>query len=432
MTTGFDPAKHPERALLLHIDFTKTSDNEDLLEFQALAIAAGAEIVDVVVVKRDRMDARYLIGQGKVAELAETVTAHAIDLVIVNYRISPSQERNLERQFKCRVLDRTGLILDIFAARAQSFEGKLQVELAQLNHLATRLVRTWTHLERQKGGIGLRGPGEAQLETDRRLIRQRIKNLLARLEKVKAQRSANRRARSKSALPTVSLVGYTNAGKSTLFNLLTEENVFVADQLFATLDPTLRRIQVNGVGAVILVDTVGFVQHLPHELIQAFSATLEETRDADLLLHVIDVSDPRCREKIAHVNAVLAEIGASDVLQIEVFNKVDQLVEPLDNVLPIDIHNPMKRVVISAKTGQGIVGLQQAIAQALSVESMRARLLLAPQYGKVRAELYGQGAVLQEQLDEAGNWLLTVQLQRVYLQRILQDAGLKLEDVVVA
>ncbi len=411
-----------ERALLVHVDFTKASDNEDLAEFQALVSAAGAESVDLLVMKRERVDVRYLIGKGKVEEITQLVVDHKIDLVIVNHSLSPSQERNLERQLKCRVIDRTGLILDIFAQRAHSFEGKLQVELAQLNHLSTRLVRTWTHLERQKGGIGLRGPGEAQLETDRRLIRQRIKTLLSRLAKIKAQRSASRKSRSKSALPTVSLVGYTNAGKSTLFNTLTQDQVYVADQLFATLDPTLRRIQIPGVGDLILVDTVGFVQHLPHQLIEAFSATLEETRDADLLLHVIDASDPRRDEKITHVNDVLAQIDADQVLQLEVFNKMDQ-VEDLP-LLP-------GQVAISAKTGQGLVSLEKAIAGALSKELVKCQLSLSADMGGIRAQLYEHQAILSEQPLEEGGWLLSVQLHKDILRHILHKAGIAFEDVQV-
>jgi GTP-binding protein HflX len=412
-----------ERALLVHVDFTKASDNEDLAEFQALAEAAGAQTLELVVLRRDRIDVRYLIGKGKVEEIALLVADHKADLVIVNHSLSPSQERNLERQLKCRVIDRTGLILDIFAQRAHSFEGKLQVELAQLSHLSTRLVRTWTHLERQKGGIGLRGPGEAQLETDRRLIRQRIKTLLSRLAKIKAQRSASRKSRRKSALPTVSLVGYTNAGKSTLFNTLTHDQVYVVDQLFATLDPTLRRIQIPGVGDVILVDTVGFVQHLPHQLIEAFSATLEETRDADLLLHVIDASDPQRDEKITHVNDVLAQIDADHVLQIEVFNKMDQLEEG-QRLLP-------EQVGISAKTGQGLVGLEQAIARALSTELIKCQLLLSADMGGIRAQLYQSQAILQEQAHEGGGWLLTIQLHRDVLRHILHKAGIAFEEVQV-
>ncbi len=410
-----------ERALLIHVDLIKASDNEDLAEFQELALAAGAQIVDLIVARRERVDVRYLIGKGKVDEVAQIVQEHQAELIIVNHSLSPSQERNLEKQLKCRVVDRTGLILDIFAKRAQSFEGKLQVELAQLTHLSTRLVRTWTHLERQKGGIGLRGPGEAQLETDRRLIRLRIKTLLERLAKIKAQRSASRKSRRKSAMPTVSLVGYTNAGKSTLFNLLTHEMVFVADQLFATLDPTLRRIQVPGVGDVILVDTVGFVQHLPHQLVEAFSATLEETRDADLLLHVIDVSDPRREEKIAHWNEVLKQIGANIVPQIQVLNKIDQLEEG---------HSPKEVVAISAKTGQGMIGLEQAIAKALSAELIKCQIHLSADMGFIRAQLYEHQAISFEQNDEAGGWLLTIQIHRDVLRHILNKAGITFEEIV--
>lgn len=413
----------PERALLLHVDFLKTSHHGDLAEFQALADAAGAQTLDLIVVRRERVDVRYLIGKGKVDEMAQIVADQKVDLVIVDHSLSPSQERNLERVLKCRVIDRTGLILDIFAQRAHSFEGKLQVELAQLNHLATRLIRTWTHLERQKGGIGLRGPGESQLETDRRLIRGRIKTLQERLAKIKAQRSASRKSRSKSALPTISLVGYTNAGKSTLFNLLTQDEVFVANQLFATLDPTLRRIQIPGVGDAILVDTVGFVQNLPHQLIEAFSATLEETRDADLLLHVIDASDPTCMEKIEHVNEVLKQIDADKVLQLKVFNKIDQL--PEKQTLTSDA------VAISAKTGQGIVAMEQAIAHVLASELIKCKLSLSPDMGNLRAQLFQYQAVLQEQTLEEGGWLLTIQLHRDVLRHILHKLGIAFEDIQV-
>lgn len=412
-----------ERVLLLHVDFAKTSHHEDLQEFHALAEAAGAEILDLIVVKRDQVDVRYLIGKGKVEELAQIAADKKADLLIVNHSLSPSQERNLERVIKCRVIDRTGLILDIFAKRAQSFEGKLQVELAQLNHLASRLIRTWTHLERQKGGIGLRGPGESQLETDRRLIRGRIKTLQERLAKIKAQRSASRKSRRKSALPTISLVGYTNAGKSTLFNLLTQGEVYVADQLFATLDPTLRRIQIPGVGDAILVDTVGFVQQLPHQLIEAFSATLEETRDADLLLHVIDATDPNRAEKIDHVNEVLKQIHADKVLQLVVFNKVDQLSS--------EQSFPEGTVAISAKTGQGIVALEQAIARVLASELIKCKLLLSADMGGLRAQLFQHQAILQEQIQEDGSFLLTVQLHRDVLRHILQKFGIAFEDVRV-
>ncbi len=430
MTSLNEPHASGERVLLLHVDFTHASEHEDLLEFQALAQASGAHIVELMTIKREKIDARYLIGQGKVEEITAFIEAHPLDVVIINYAVSPTQERNLERKFKCRVIDRTGLILDIFAQRAQSFEGKLQVELAQLNHLATRLVRTWTHLERQKGGIGLRGPGEAQLETDRRLIRQRIKALQARLEKVKAQRDASRKARNKSAMPTIALVGYTNAGKSTLFNRLALDTVYVANQLFATLDPTLRRIPCKGVGDVILVDTVGFVQHLPHQLIKAFSATLEETRDADLLLHVIDANDPQRIEKIAQVNEVLEQIKAQAVPQIEVFNKIDELTTPPDFTSSENSPPLVPRVAISAQTGVGMDALEQAIAHALSAELIKCQLLLPPDKGNIRAQLYQQGAIVQEVMNEDGSVTLTVQLRRELLRQILAKAGVEMEAVL--
>ncbi|WP_312389883.1 ribosome rescue GTPase HflX, partial [Pseudomonas sp.] len=272
-----------ERALLVHLEGQNPEAREDPQEFQELALSAGAEIVLLSTVTRHQPSAKFLIGSGKVEELRDLVSAEHVDLVIFNHTLTPSQERNLERVFECRVLDRTGLILDIFAQRARTHEGKLQVELAQLEHMSTRLVRGWTHLERQKGGIGLRGPGETQLETDRRLLRVRLRQIKARLEKVRSQREQARRGRRRADIPSVSLVGYTNAGKSTLFNALTQSDVYAADQLFATLDPTLRRLQLDDLGPIVLADTVGFIRHLPHKLVEAFRATLEESSNSDLL-----------------------------------------------------------------------------------------------------------------------------------------------------
>ncbi|MCK4870953.1 MAG: GTPase HflX, partial [Gammaproteobacteria bacterium] len=297
------------RVILVHVDFAAERPvEEDLQEFQELARSAGVEVVAIITGKRAGPAAKYLIGSGKAKEIADLVANEEVDLVIFNHELTPAQERNLEITFECRVLDRTGLILDIFAQRARSFEGSLQVELAQLQHLSTRLVRGWSHLERQKGGIGLRGPGETQLEVDRRLIRNRIKMINKRLAKVRMQRAQQRRARKRKELITVSLVGYTNAGKSTLFNRLTTADVHAADQLFATLDPTLRRVELPDIGNIILVDTVGFIRHLPHDLVEAFHATLEESAEADLLLHVVDAHDPERREKMLAVNTVLEEI----------------------------------------------------------------------------------------------------------------------------
>ena len=301
----FERPQGGERAVLVHLDFPAEADREQLQEFRELAISAAAEPVATVTGSRTSPHPRYFVGTGKADEIKDVVSQTQADVVLFNHALTPVQERNLESLLECQVLDRTGLILDIFAQRARTHEGKLQVELAQLKHLSTRLVRGWTHLERQKGGIGLRGPGETQLETDRRLINDRIRQLNHRLEKVRRQRDQGRRARKRVGMPTVSLVGYTNAGKSTLFNTLTEAGVLVADQLFATLDPTLRRVELPGGYPMILADTVGFIRHLPHDLVAAFRSTLQETRDADLLLHVVDASDEQRDANIEQVNQVL-------------------------------------------------------------------------------------------------------------------------------
>ena len=308
----FDRYEAGEQAVLVHVDFTDEGAREDLAELKMLVSSAGANVLSVITCRRGTPQPKFFIGTGKAEEVAAEVRALGADVVIFNHALTPGQERNLERLFECRVLDRTTLILDIFAQRARTHEGKLQVELAQLRHLSTRLVRGWTHLERQKGGIGLRGPGETQLETDRRLLRERITNILKRLEKVEKQREQGRRARIRNEIPVVSLVGYTNAGKSTLFNRLTKSDVYAADQLFATLDPTLRRIEIADVGPVVMADTVGFIRHLPHDLVAAFKATLQETREADLQLHVIDCADERLADNVAPVDRVLEELGASD------------------------------------------------------------------------------------------------------------------------
>ncbi len=332
---------------------------EDVNEFQELAQSAGARVLSLVTGTRQAPDPKYFVGTGKAEEIRQQVLAHQVKLVLIDHNLSPTQERNLERLLQCRVLDRTGLILDIFAQRARSFEGKLQVELAYLNHLSTRLVRGWTHLERQRGGIGLRGgPGETQLEVDRRLIRNRIKTIKKRLEKVRKQREQGRRARSKAIIPTIALVGYTNVGKSTLFNLLTGAEVYSANQLFATLDPTLRRVFIPEGGAVILADTVGFIRHLPHQLIEAFRATLEEVSKADLLLHVVDVHDLERSAHIAQVNQVLEEIGADEVPRILVYNKIDLCSEIEPHIEPAYQDHP-PCAWISAEKEQGIEDLKQ-------------------------------------------------------------------------
>ncbi len=358
----FDRPRANERAVLVHINFSSYSDDQVIAEFIELARAAGAEPVARVSGKRRKPDAKHYVGSGKAEEIRLLAEENKAQLVIFNHSLSPGQERNLEKLLNCRVLDRTGLILDIFAQRAHSFEGKLQVELAQLRHLSTRLVRGWTHLERQKGGIGLRGPGETQLETDRRLISKRIKQLNQRLDKVAQQREGRRQMRRKRNIQTVSLVGYTNVGKSTLFNRLTGADAYCADQLFATLDPTLRRVFVKGGEHVILADTVGFVSDLPHDLVAAFKATLEETREANLLLHVVDATVEQQDDVITEVEAVLREIGADEVPIIQVFNKIDCL----DNAEPRverDINGVVRRIWLSAVTGQGIDLLRQVLRE---------------------------------------------------------------------
>lgn len=414
----FERPKAGERALLIHCHFRDDEDNEDINEFQALAVSAGALIIETVTTKRDVPDPKYFIGSGKAEEVKALVQAQDIELVLVNHDLSPTQERNLEHLLKVRVCDRTRLILDIFASRARTHEGQLQVELAQLSHLSTRLVRGWTHLERQKGGIGLRGPGETQLETDRRLLRNRVKALKERLEKVRKTRELSRKSRAKHGLFTISLVGYTNAGKSTLFNRLTAGEVYAADQLFATLDPTSRRIQLPGVGAVILIDTVGFIRHLPHQLVEAFRATLEETHNADLLLHVVDATDEHRHEKSAQVLAVLKEIDADELPMLEVFNKIDALKEPLDLLQKDDVGR-ITRIGLSAQTGEGIDQLAHAIATHIQSHIVQTQLTIPPNAGDVRAKLYAQSAVVSETHTEDGSWVLNICIRKPLLRQIL-------------
>lgn len=401
-----------EQVVLVHLLLKNSSVVSDVEEFRELALAAGAQILEIVTTTRDAPDAKFCIGSGKVEELAAIVAFHSADLVLFDHALTPGQERNLERALKCRVLDRTGLILDIFAQRARTFEGKLQVELAQLQHHASRLVRGWTHLERQKGGIGLRGPGETQLEVDRRLIRGRIKHIEARLEKVRKQRDQGRRSRQKASLPTVSLVGYTNVGKSTLFNALTGAEVFVANQLFATLDPTLRTIDLPFIGKVICADTVGFIRQLPHGLVEAFRATLEETKDADLLLHVIDIQDESREAHIADVEGVLEEIGALAVPRLEVYNKID-LTRDLAPQVIRDAEGVIQRVFVSAMTGVGLDLLKEAIIERLAHEMVSGEIGLSSNQAESRALLYEMGSVMSEAVDEAGHWRLQIRLPRL-------------------
>lgn len=361
-----------ERAVLVQLDLNQGALDERLSELKLLTLSAGASVEAVVAGRRARPDPALFAGRGKVEEIAEALRAHGADFVIFNHALSPAQQRNLERELKCRVVDRTALILDIFAQRARSHEGKLQVELAQLEHLATRLVRGWTHLERQKGGIGLRGPGETQLETDRRLLGKRVKLLKERLAQYERQRRVRRRGRAAREVLNVSLVGYTNAGKSTLFNALTKAGAYAADQLFATLDTTSRRLYVGEGGNVVLSDTVGFIRDLPHALVAAFHSTLEETITADLLLHVVDAASEDREDQILAVNAVLAEIGASDVPQIMVMNKID--LTQAEPAVQRDEYGKIVRVFLSARTGEGLSLLREALAEVAhaAVEAARA------------------------------------------------------------
>ena len=358
----FDRPAGSDDAVLVSIDFGDADYEESLDELKQLSTGAGIRIRGVVEGKRDKPDAKYFVGSGKAEDLAAMVKSTESRVVIFNHDLSPSQQRNLERLLECRVADRTGLILDIFAQRAKTHEGKLQVELAQLEHLSTRLVRGWTHLERQKGGIGVRGgPGETQLELDRRMLRIRVKQLRERLDKLKQQRGMQRRSRKRSQVMSISLVGYTNAGKSTLFNRMTQSKVYAADQLFATLDTTSRKLYIPEAGPMILSDTVGFIKHLPHALVEAFGATLEEAVQADLLLHIVDVASSNRDEQIAQVNKVLAEIGAQDVPQILVLNQIDRI--GMEAGLERDEYGRICKVRISAKNGDGLEFLQQALKE---------------------------------------------------------------------
>jgi len=423
----FDRPGSGERAILVCVGLGHAPEADRVGEFEALSRSAGATVLEVMQATRKAADPRFLLGTGKVQELRERVLALGADLAVVDHALSPSQERNLEKALGCRVLDRSGLILDIFAQRARTFEGKLQVELAQLQHMSTRLVRGWTHLERQKGGIGLRGPGETQLETDRRLIGKRIKTLNDRLDKVLVQRETTRQERKRAEVPTIALVGYTNAGKSTLFNRLTAADAYAADQLFATLDPTVRRLHLAPGLETALADTVGFVRDLPHELVAAFRSTLQEAREAELLLHVIDASDPERAERIAQVNEVLESIGAHELPQIAIYNKIDRTGEAPHVELGRDGH--ADRVWLCAHSGAGVELLREALHERLGADLRHCRLRLAPAQGRARARLFAAGAVLGQRPLEEG-WLeLEVSLRRRELERICREEGVELPAV---
>ncbi|MCF8826819.1 ribosome rescue GTPase HflX [Xanthomonas campestris] len=416
----FDRSRKGEHALLIQTHSGGPAEEDVLEEFAELAKSAGATVAATLTARIDKPSPSTLIGSGKLEEVKAAAEATGADLVLVNHTLSPGQERNLERYLERRVIDRTGLILDIFAQRARSHEGKLQVELAQLRHMATRLVRGWTHLERQRGGaIGLRGPGETQLETDRRLLQKRVEQLQKRLEKVEVQRTQMRRARMRSELPRIALVGYTNAGKSTLFNALTGADAYAADQLFATLDPTVRRIALPG-GSAVLADTVGFVRDLPHELVAAFRSTLSEARDADLLLHIVDAADPLREERIHQVDEVLQAVGAGDLPQLLVFNKIDKIEgaevrHDAQDGIPDQARR--ERVWISARDGRGLEELQRALGRRLDLRHITGSLRLPASAGRLRSRLHQLEVIRSEQVDEEG-WLLEVDLPYVEAERL--------------
>ena len=411
----FERAERGDRAVILHPVFRSTG--ADVLdEFRELVLSAGAEIDGIITAPRDRKDPRYFVGSGKIEELGALIEETGANLILVSQSLSAIQERNIEKICQCRVLDRAALILDIFAQRAQSYEGKLQVELAQLRHLSTRLVRGWSHLERQKGGIGLRGPGETQLETDRRLIGARIRQLNARLEKVSRQREQSRRQRVRSRAPLVTLVGYTNVGKSTLFNTLTGYSVGTQDRLFATLDPTVRRMLDMHCGEVLLADTVGFVRNLPHELIAAFRATLIEAREADLLLHVIDASDPYHSERQHDVETVLESIGADKIPVIRVFNKID--LSGREVTLRRDDRGKPSSLSVSALNSDGIAQLKEAISDRLASGRINRWIELPGSDAKLRARLFELGVVSEERIADNGSWVLHIDMPMETAERL--------------
>lgn len=412
-----------ERAILVHLNLQV--GQEDLDELKELTKSAGAEPVHVVTGSRYKPDPKYFVGIGKVDEIKAAVLEHQADIIIFNHPLSPSQERNLERALEVRVVDRNGLILDIFAQRAQTFEGKLQVELAQLKHLSTRLIRGWTHLERQKGGIGLRGPGETQLETDRRLVGVRIKQIQQRLEKVEKQRHQGRSKRKKAEIPTVSLVGYTNAGKSTLFNTLTGAGIYAADQLFATLDPTLRHLPLGDSGEIVLADTVGFIRHLPHELVAAFRSTLQEASEADLLLHVIDAHAEDRDDTIYQVNQVLNDIDAGKIPQLKVFNKID-LLDGIQPHIDYDADGKPISVWICAQTGEGCDLLRQALVECFASSKVLRKCFLSAEQAGLKSKWFGLVRFVDETINEQGECVVTIEIDKKHLGLL---KGVRFEEV---
>ncbi|HIA44405.1 MAG TPA: GTPase HflX [Methylococcales bacterium] len=418
----FDRPKNGKQAVLVHMALFRESN--DLNELQELVLSAGAQPLAVLTGRRNRPEPKYFIGTGKLEELKHVIQQHNADVVIFNHTLSPRQERNLEEALETRVVDRQGLILDIFAQRAKTHEGKLQVELAQLQHSSTRLIRSWTHLERQRGGVGLRGgPGETQLEADRRLIRVRIRQIRGRLEKIIKQRQQGRIKRKRAEIPSVSLVGYTNAGKSTLFNALVGSDVYAANQLFATLDPTLRRCCLPNDSELILADTVGFIRQLPHELVAAFRSTLQEASEADLLLHIVDCNAENRDETINEVNQVLQQIGAGKIRQLQVFNKID-LADGLAPRIDYDADGVPFRVWVSAKEQLGFDLLLKVLEGIYASSRIRKECYLSPLQGGVRASLYRHSQIISDEILDNGGWRLTIEIEKKHLG-LLKDINKK-------
>ncbi len=424
MPLFFERPETGQRAVLVHIRFSRLDEQEEIVEFEELVRAADIQALALLSGRRQRPHARWFIGTGKLAELRTLLASQAADLVVFDHELTPAQQRNIETELKCRVVTRTELILYIFAQRARTHEGQLQVELAQLRHAETRLVRGWTHLDRQKGGIGLRGAGETQIELDQRILSERARTIDKRLDKVRKQREQGRRARARADVATVALVGYTNAGKSTLFNALTQAHVVARDRLFETLDPTLRKLSLPGFGDVVLADTVGFIRALPHSLVDAFKATLEEVTRAELLIHVIDATMAGDEERAEQVRSVLAEIGADRQPLLEVYNKIDRVNEPAR--IERGAHGEPIAVWLSAQRGDGIDLLVDAIAQRLGVDRSPMRVKLAPSAGRTRSWLYRLGAVLDERPSDDGGVELTVRLNAQSLAQLAAQPGVLL------